>query len=73
MTSTLELAIAKISQLPEEAQDQIGLELLDRMAALERLRAELDIGIREADAGLAKPLDFDVLIKRLHEEHARRR
>ena len=72
MTSTLELAIAKISQLPEEAQDRIGLELLDRVAALEQLRAELDIGIREADAGLAKPLDFDVLIKELHEEHARR-
>jgi hypothetical protein len=31
MTSTLELAIAKISQLPEEAQDRIGFELLDRM------------------------------------------
>lgn len=72
MTRTLELAIAKISQLPEEAQDQIGLELLDRMAALEQLRAELDIGIREADAGLAKPLDFEALIKELHEEHARR-
>lgn len=72
MTSTLELAIAKISQLPEAAQDQIGLELLERVAALEELRAELDIGIQEADAGLAKPLDFDALIKELHEEHARR-
>jgi hypothetical protein len=72
MTSTLELAIARISQLPEEAQDQIGLELLNRVAAIEELRAKLDIGIRELDAGLGRPLDIEDVIRRGRERFAQR-
>jgi len=72
MTSTLELAMSKAAQLPKEAQDMIGLELLERIAALAALRAEIQIGIDEADAGLLGELDIETLLKELHEEHARR-
>ncbi len=64
MTSTLELAIAKASKLPEAAQEQIGLEMLERIAAIEDLRKELEIGIRELDAGLGQPLDIEDVKRR---------
>ena len=72
MTSTLEFVVAKASKLPEAAQDQIALEMLDRVLAFEHLRAEIEIGIREADAGLAEPLDFDDVIRRGRERLAAR-
>ena len=72
MTSTLELAIAKASKLSEEAQERIGLEMLERIAALEELRAEIEIGIRELDAGLGRPLDVEDVIRRGYERLAKR-
>ncbi len=72
MTSTLELAIEKASKLPEAAQEQIGLEMLERIAALDALRAAIQIGIDQADAGLAVELDVEELLRELNEEHARR-
>jgi hypothetical protein len=71
MNSTLQLAMAKVSELPEEAQERLGFELLDHLAALERLRADLDIGIRELDAGLGAPLDVEDVIRRGKERLAR--
>ena len=73
MNTTLERAIAKVSELPDEAQERIGLELLDWLAARARLKAEIDIGIKELDAGLGRPLDLEGLIKKRNREHARRR
>jgi hypothetical protein len=73
MTSTLELAIAKASELPEAAQDMIGLEILERIAALAALRADIQIGIDELDAGLGRELDIEEKLAELHREHARRR
>jgi hypothetical protein len=70
MTSTLALAIEKASQLPEAAQERIGLDLLERIAALAALRAEIQIGIDQADAGLTEELDVGELLKELNEEHA---
>jgi hypothetical protein len=70
MTSTLALAMEKASQLPEAAQERVGLELLEYVAAMNALRAEIQIGIDEADAGLAEELDLDELLRELHEEHA---
>ena len=72
MTSTLELAIEKASKLPEAAQEEIALEMLERIAALEALRAAIQIGIDQADAGLASELDVEELLRELNEEHARR-
>jgi hypothetical protein len=70
MTNTLELAIAKAKELPEAAQDMLGLEILDRIAALAALRAELQIGIDELDAGLGGPLDVEDIIRRGRERLA---
>ena len=72
MTSTLALAIEKASKLPEAAQEQIGLELLERIAAIEDLRRELEIGIRELDAGLGQPLDVEDVKRRGRERLAKR-
>ena len=70
MVKTLELALAKAAALPEAAQEQLGLEMLERIHDLEELRAEIKIGVRELDAGLGRELDIDELLKSLHAEHA---
>ena len=70
MVKTLELAISKAAELPEPAQEALGREMLRRIQALEELRAEIDIGIRELDAGLGRELDIEELLNQLHEEHA---
>ena len=71
MNTTFKLAVEKVSALPEEAQERIGFELLDRVAALEELRAELQIGINELDAGLGRVLDIEELLKDLNARHGR--
>ncbi len=72
MVKTLELALSKVAALPDAAQEQIGRELLDRIDALARLRAEVEIGIRELDAGEGRPLDIEDVIKQARDEHARK-
>jgi hypothetical protein len=62
--------MTKAAGLPEAAQEQLGRELLERIEMLTRLRAEIDIGIQELDAGLGEELDIDKLIEQLHREHA---
>ena len=59
MTKILELAVSKASKLSPEAQEQLGRELLERINSLEALRAEIDLGVKELDAGLGKPLDVE--------------
>ena len=72
MNATLQLAMAKVLKLPDETQEWLGLELLDRLATLERLRADLGIGIKELDAGLGAPLDIEDVIRRGKERVAQR-
>jgi hypothetical protein len=72
MVKTLELAIAKVTALPEADQEAIGRDLLRRVEALAALRAEIDKGLADLDAGRAREIDFDALLKELHEDHARR-
>jgi hypothetical protein len=69
MVKTLELALQKASSLPEAAQEQLGRELLDRIASLTELRAEIEIGIRQLDAGLGKELDVEDVIRRARAEN----
>jgi len=57
--------------LPEAAQEQLGRELLERIETLTQLRAEIDVGVKELDAGLGEELDVDGLLDQLHAEHAR--
>ena len=71
MGTALKLAMTKAADLPEAAQEQLGRELLERIEALTQLRAEIDVGIRELDAGLGEELDVEKLIEQLHDEHAR--
>ena len=70
MVKTLELAIKKASTLSEAAQEQLGRELLERIETLAELRAEIEIGIQELDAGLGEELDIEDLIRQAHAQHA---
>ena len=69
MVNTLELAIAKAGDLPEAAQELLGRELLERLDALNRLRAEIEVGIRELDAGQGEPLDIEEVLARARNEY----
>lgn len=71
MTSTLALAIERASKLPPEAQETIGRHLLKQIDSLEALRAAIEVGIKELDAGLGEELDFEQLLTELNEEYAR--
>jgi hypothetical protein len=71
MVKTLELAISKAAELPEAAQEQIGRELLERIDTLAELRAAIETGVRELDAGMGQELKMDELIKHAHREHAK--
>jgi hypothetical protein len=53
MVKALELAIAKAAGLPEAAQEQLGRDLLERIDALSSLRADIQVGLDELDAGKA--------------------
>jgi len=70
MTKALQLAMNKAAALPEAAQEQLGREMLERVEALNALRAEVEVGIRELDAGLGEELDIETFISQLHREDA---
>jgi hypothetical protein len=70
MVKTLELALTKAASLPEAAQEQLGRELLERIESLAELRAEVEIGIRELDAGLGEEIDIEDIIRQARAEHA---
>jgi hypothetical protein len=72
MVKTLELAISKAANLSEAAQEQLGRELLERIDALAELRAEIEIGLKELDAGLGEELDIEALIREARDEYARK-
>jgi len=72
MTRTLELAIAKAAELPEATQEALGLDLLERIHALAQLRADLQVGIEQLDAGLGEELDIEQFLEELHREHGSR-
>jgi hypothetical protein len=72
MMRTLELAIKKVSGLPEAAQEQLGRELLERVDTLEQLRVKVQEGIAELDSGLGEELDVEALIREIHSDHGGR-
>ena len=63
MVKTLELAMAKAANLSEAAQEQLGRELLERIDSLTELRAEIDAGLNELDAGRGQELDVEDVIR----------
>lgn len=73
MVKTLELALAKAAKLSEAAQEELGLEILERIHELQELRAELEAAERELDAGLGRELDRDEFLRKVHAEHISKR
>jgi hypothetical protein len=69
MVKALELAIAKAADLSEAAQEQLGRELLERIDNLSSLRADIQIGLAELDAGKGEELDIEELIREARKEH----
>jgi hypothetical protein len=59
MVKVLEEAIAALSNLPDDDQEQIGRKLLSHVERIRQLRAELDKGIRSLDAGEGREFDMD--------------
>jgi hypothetical protein len=71
MVRTLEIAISKAAELSEAAQEQLGREMLERIDALAELRAAIEVGVRQLDAGEGKELDIEEVIKQARREHAK--
>jgi hypothetical protein len=69
MVKTLELAISKAAELPEAAQEQLGRELLERIDTLAKLRAEVEVGLRQLDEGQAEELDLDDFLRQMRKDH----
>jgi phage shock protein A len=71
MVRTLEIAISKAAELPEAAQEQLAREMLERIDSLAELRAALEVGVRQLDAGEGKEHDIEEVIGRARRKHAR--
>ena len=71
MVLTLEIAISKAAELSEAAQEQLGREMLERIASLAELRAALQVGVRQLDAGQGTELDIEEVIQRARAAHAK--
>jgi hypothetical protein len=69
MVRTLEQAIAQLSRLPEADQEEIGRKLLTHVEKLNRLRTEIDKGLRSLDEGKGVAVDIEDLIR---QKNARR-
>ena len=59
----------KAATLPEAAQERIGRDVLEHIESLAELRAELEVGIKQLDAGLGEELDMDEVIARARRAH----
>ena len=68
-TKTIQLAMEKAATLPEAAQERIGRDVLEHIESLAELRAELEVGIKQLDAGLGEELDMDEVIARARRAH----
>jgi hypothetical protein len=73
MVKARELTKTKAAALPEAAQEELGRELLGRIARFNELRAAIEVGVHELDAGLGEELDIEELIDELNDEHADRK
>jgi hypothetical protein len=69
MVKTLELAMSKAADLPEAAQEQLGRDMLERIDRLSRLRADIQEGLDELDAGKGEEIDIEDLIRQARKEH----
>jgi hypothetical protein len=63
MFRTLELAIEKISRLPDADQERIGRRLLSHVEKLTALRSEIDKGIQSLDGGEGRALNIEGFLR----------
>ena len=64
MVKVLQRALAAAAELPDLAQERIGLELLAHIEKLQRLRHDLSAGLRSLDQEHGRALDVkDVLAR----------
>lgn len=66
-TKMLQAALEKAAELPKEAQDEIAREVFEHMDSITRVRAALEVGLRQLDAGKGKPLEIATFISSLKE------
>jgi hypothetical protein len=71
MIKTLELALSKAAALSAPAQEQLGRELLERIDMMSRLRADIELGLRELDAGLGAEIEMVDVIRQARAGHGR--
>jgi hypothetical protein len=55
--------LAEAANMSEAAQERLGREVHKRIDEPPELRAEIEIGLQELDAGLGEDLDIEVLIQ----------
>jgi hypothetical protein len=72
MTTLLQQAFEAASRLSDAEQDRIGRELKTYLEKLERIRADIDEGIRSLDAGEGRELDIETIIERARARDAQR-
>lgn len=76
MSKMIESTVEELSQDLAEAgvvgKQHVFVTVLDEeeLAKLEALRADLQVGFDDLDAGRAGPLDIDAFVAELHERHA---
>ena len=68
-SKTLDEAIAKAHELPEEDQERLGRELNDYIDHLRALRSDILAGLQSLDAGLGRKLDIEDVIRRARATH----
>jgi hypothetical protein len=64
MVKTLELAISKAAELPEAAQEELGRAMLRWIRSRARLVADLDVGVRQLDAGHAREINIEAFLRK---------
>jgi len=67
MVRTFEKAIAEVANLPDADQELIGQRLLSHVEKLDRLRVEIDKGIRSFDGGEGEPCDTEDFLRQQNE------
>lgn len=73
MTKVFAEAVKKIAELSDDTQNEIGYQLMDQYAAIQELRQELAVGIRQLDKGFGRELNIEDLISRARKRHGKKR
>jgi len=71
MTRVLREAITKVEALPEADQDRIARQLIEYLDRLNALRADIQEGIRQLDAGEGRELDIEEFLRELRAQHGK--